>query len=159
MQAAGRQAGGARCRRVRSARAGRALLAITAAALLGSPVAAAPSPPSVCNATLVPGWSAGATILSKVEKPTAAGCCAACLLLPECVVFVLDGTACFLKADAVGSHAKAHQTTGFVSPTVIANPLPRATFPVYLGLRCAPELPVRVPCPRSAEVKASGCPW
>jgi len=110
----------------------RALLAITTAALLGSTVstvAAAPSPPPTCNATLVPGWSAGATILSKVETPTAAGCCAACTLLPECVVFVLDGTACFLKADAAGSHAKAHQTTGFVSAPPTDNPVPPSRSP------------------------------
>ena len=78
--------------------------AVLAPVALAATHAAAPGPAG-CNATLVAGWSVGATILKSLSAPSTAACCAACVAEARCLAFVLHGQECFLKADAGSFHA------------------------------------------------------
>ena len=63
------------------------LKCVVVAALLGVAAEAStpstPSTPSACNATLLQGWSAGASILAQIASPSIDACCSACSLKPE----------------------------------------------------------------------------
>jgi hypothetical protein len=85
-----------------------------------------------CNATLRVNWSAGAQIVDILYDSTITSCCAACLAAAPCVVFVVDGSTCYLKADVANSQAKNGNTAGFLrapAPPPVPTPTPRPPPP------------------------------
>ena len=124
----------------------RMLAIVTTTLVRGTPATA--SSATACNATLRPNWSAGLNILTELSYSDEAKCCAACTANLSCVVFVIHGSNCFLKADADGSHAKAGNTAGFV----------RATPPPAPGPTPSPPLPPPSDSPRWEWVSTSTVP-
>ena len=100
------------------------MLGCVAATTVVPPFASA----ATCNATLRPGWSVGTRILAVLPSPSMAACCASCLAEPSCLTLVLDGSSCYLKADALDAHPKPGGTAGFLrapAPPPAPTPSPR----------------------------------
>ena len=119
--------------------------AMLAPVALAATHAAGPGPAG-CNATLVAGWSVGATILKSLSAPSTAACCAACVAEARCLAFVLHGQECFLKADVRSFHAKEGQTAGFVrAPAPPHPPTPAPRPPPSPGPPAGPPAPPAPP--------------